>query len=45
MNYTKPIIEIIDTQTESYCAESSSSVQKFFGYANNIGTGKDDLDD
>ena len=46
MEYIKPQIEIIHTQCSEFCAESPSSVnEEFHGFANNIATCKDTLDD
>lgn len=46
MEYIKPELEIILTQSAEYCAESTSSIkEETHGFANNIATGKDTLDD
>ena len=46
MEYIKPEIEIIETQCSLFCAESTSSINdEYHGFANNIATGKDTLDD
>ncbi len=45
MEYIKPEIDIISAQSDEFCAESSSAITEKHGFANNIGTGKDTLDD
>ena len=47
MMYIKPEIEIVFSLTSEYCAETVSSPEDevTHGFANNIATGKDTLDD
>ncbi len=45
MKYIKPQIEIIFTQSEEFCAESSSATEAKNGFTLNTAIGKDTLDD
>lgn len=46
MEYIKPEMEFILTQSAEFCSESTSSInEETHGFANNLATGKDTLDD
>lgn len=45
MKYEKPQIEIVFTQSDEFCAESTSSTEAQNGYTVNTAIGKDTLDD